>query len=279
MLKNVPVKSGQFAGLTVEGYSRAAVQTYWHIPELNLGFDLGAHPWDFMGTPNWLISHCHLDHIAALPLYVARRRLMKMAPPRVILPKYAVSNVRRMLDSVAALDRGRLPCDLVGMEPGDRFDLSRELVVEACRMSHRIASLGFVVYDRRKKLKPEYAHLSGDQIRDLRLGGTEVTREVLIPLVGYTGDTAPEGLDDNPILYRAKILIMEMTFLADDHERNVIHKTGHTHLNDVVERADLFQNEWIIAGHFSTRYSRREAEAIVRRKLPDMLGGRLELWL
>ncbi len=279
MLKNVPVKSRHHAGLTVEGYSRAAVQTYWHIPELNLGFDLGAHPWDFMGTPTWLISHCHLDHIAALPLYVARRRLMKMTPPRVVLPNYAVTGVRRMLDSVAALDRGRLPCELIGLEPGDRFDLSRELVVEACRMSHRIASLGYLVYDRRKKLKPEFAHLSGNEIRDLRLNGTEVTREVLIPLIGYTGDTAPEGLDDNPILYRARILILEMTFLADDHERQVIHKTGHMHLNDIADRAACFENEWIIAGHFSTRYSRREAEAIVRRRLPDMLGGRLELWL
>ena len=34
-------------------------------------------------------THCHLDHIAALPLYVARRRLMKMAPPRIYLPAFA----------------------------------------------------------------------------------------------------------------------------------------------------------------------------------------------
>src|SRR5258707_1566420 len=61
----------------------AAVQSYWRIPELKLGFDLGAQPWDFMGTPNWFISHSHLDHIAALPVYVARRRMMKMEPPNI----------------------------------------------------------------------------------------------------------------------------------------------------------------------------------------------------
>ena len=74
MLKNVPVQKLRHGELTIEGYSRAAVQTYWRIAELKVGFDLGAHPWDFMGTPTWMISHVHLDHIAALPLYVARRR-------------------------------------------------------------------------------------------------------------------------------------------------------------------------------------------------------------
>ena len=67
MLQNVPVKKLAYDGFTIEGYSRAAVQTYWRIPELKLGFDLGAQPWEFMGTPTWFITHTHLDHIAALP--------------------------------------------------------------------------------------------------------------------------------------------------------------------------------------------------------------------
>ncbi len=279
MLQNVPVKSLQFGGLTIEGYSRAAVQTYWRINELSLGFDLGAHPWDFMGTPNWLISHCHLDHIAAIPSYVARRRLMKMIPPRIILPAYAEASVRRMLDSFAALDRGKLPCELIGLEPGDRFELSREIVIEACEMTHRIPCLGYVVYDRRRKLLPQFSELRGEEIRDLRAKGVEVTREVLVPLVGYTGDTNPEGIDRNPILFETKILISEMTFLADDHQMQYIHKNGHMHLEDYVARADRFENELIIASHFSTRYNRKEAEKLIKHRLPTLLDGRLQIWL
>ncbi len=279
MLKNVPSRSLVFAGMTIEGYSRAAVQTYWRINELKLGFDLGAHPWDFMGTPNWLISHCHLDHIAALPLYVARRRLMKMEPPRIWLPAYAVEAVRRMLQSFSALDRGRLPCDLIGVEAGERHEISREIVVHAYEMDHRIPALGFIVSDRRKKLKPEYCNLSGDEIRDIRMKGIEVSSEVLVPLVGYTGDTNPRGLDQNPEFFQTKILITEMTFAAHDHQRQFIHKNGHMHLEDFVERRDAFQNELIIASHFSTRYSRHEAERLVQQRLPDMFNGRLQLWL
>src|SRR5437868_4772040 len=87
MVDNAPFLSHQHAGLTIEGYSRAAVQSYWRIPELKLGFDLGAQPWDFMGTASWFITHTHLDHVAALPVYVARRRMMKMEPPTIYLPE------------------------------------------------------------------------------------------------------------------------------------------------------------------------------------------------
>ena len=50
MIENAPLRSLTHKGLTIQGYSRAAVQSYWRIPELKLGFDLGAQPWAFMAT-------------------------------------------------------------------------------------------------------------------------------------------------------------------------------------------------------------------------------------
>jgi ribonuclease Z len=115
MIHNLPVKTLRHNELTIEGYSRAAVQTYWRIPELKLGFDLGAHPWSFMGTGTWFVSHGHLDHIAALPLYVARRRMMKMEPPTIYMPESTIDPVRQILRQFTRLDRGRMPCNLVGV--------------------------------------------------------------------------------------------------------------------------------------------------------------------
>jgi ribonuclease Z len=278
-LGNAPVKSYCHDGLTVEGYSRAAVQTYWRIPELKLGFDLGAHPWHFMGTKTWMISHCHLDHIAALPLHVSRRRLMKMEPPRIYLPKGSVDAVRSMLDSFVRLDRGKMPCDLIGVEPTDEIELTRELVMQVLATKHTVPSVGYVIFDRRKKLKPEYLDLTGEQIRHLRESGTEITFEKRIPLVAYTGDTSPRGLDDNPLFYQAKILITELTFIDPEHRKELIHKHGHMHLDDFVQREDQFENELIVAGHCSTRYSRRHAQKIVEKALPGMIDGRLKLWV
>src|SRR5262245_11363600 len=174
MVENAPFLSFKHAGLTIEGYSRAAVQSYWRIPELKLGFDLGAQPWDFMGTQTWLLSHTHLDHVAALPIYVARRRMMKMEPPTVYAPAYALDDLRKLLMIMQRLDRGRQTCDLRGLEAGDEVELSREHVLTAFATTHTIPSLGYVVWDRRFKLKEEYQGLAGDQIRDLRQSGTQV---------------------------------------------------------------------------------------------------------
>ena len=40
-----------------------------------------------------------------------------------------------------------------------------------------------------------------------------------MPLLGFTGDTSPEGLDANPDLYEAKVLITEMSFVAPGHRK------------------------------------------------------------
>jgi ribonuclease Z len=279
MVENAPFLTQQHAGLTIEGYSRAAVQSYWRIPELKIGFDLGAQPWDFMGTPTWLVSHTHLDHVSALPVYVARRRMMKMEPPTIYLPEEAMEDVRRLLLVMQRLDRGRMVCQLHGVKPQQEIELSREHVVTAFATSHTIPSLGYLVWERRNKLKEEYLGLPGEKIRDLRLSGVPVTREVRTPILAYTGDTSPAGLDNYPPIYQAKILITELSFIRPNHRREKIHKFGHMHLDDMIERADRFQNEVIICAHFSTRYHPNEVRRIVESKLPASLRERVKVWL
>lgn len=279
MLDNAPFLTHKHRNLTVEGYSRAAVQTYWRIPEMRIGFDLGGHPWDFMGTATWAITHSHLDHIAALPVYVARRRMMKMDPPTIYLPAHAIPGVEALLKAFSRLDRGRLPCELVPVEPGDEIELSRELVMTVHKMTHTVPSVGYLVWERRNKLKPEYQNFTGEQIRDVRLSGEEVSAEIRMPMLAYTGDTSPPGLQNNPDLFKAQILVTEMTFVAPKHRKEKIHKHGHMHLDDFIAQRDLFENELIIAAHYSVRYNPRQVRREVERKLPDMLDQRLKIWL
>ena len=254
MVSNAPIRTLSYDRFTVEGYSRAAVQTYWRIPELKIGFDLGAQPWDFMGTSTWFVTHGHLDHLAALPVYVARRRMMKMDPPTIYLPDHTVEHVDRILQTYRKLDRGRLPCKLIGIQPGDEIEVSRELVVTVSATTHTVPSLGFIVWDRRNKLKPEFVGLPGEKIRDLRLSGHEITTEVRIPLLGYLGDTSPPGLDNCPAMYDAKVLIAEMTLVSPDHRKDKIHKHGHMLLVYFVARRDKYKHDVIIAAHFITQY-------------------------
>jgi ribonuclease Z len=279
MVDNAPILTHHHAGLTIEGYSRAAVQSYWRIPELKIGFDLGASPWDFIGTPTWLVTHTHLDHIAALPVYVARRRMMKMEPPTIYLPQEPLEDVRRLLLIMQRLDRGRMVCQLEGVSPGQEIELSREHVVTVFATTHTIPSVGYLVWERRNKLKEEYHGLPGDKIRDLRLSGVQVTAEVRTPILAYTGDTSPAGLDNYPPAFQAKVLITEVSFIRPNHRREKIHKFGHMHLDDIVERADRFKNELIICSHFSTRYHPQEVRRVMEAKLPPSLRDRVKVWI
>jgi ribonuclease Z len=279
MVENAPYLTHQHAGLTIEGYSRAAVQSYWRVPELKVGFDLGASPWDFMATQTWFITHTHLDHAAALPVYVARRRMMRMEPPAIYLPAPVLEDVERLLKVWQRLDRGRMACELHGVAGGAEIPLSRDHVVTVFATTHTVPSVGYLLWERRNKLKEEYHGLPGEKIRDLRLSGVEVTREVRTPLVAYTGDTSPAGLDGCPDVYRAKVLITEMSFIMPSHRKDKIHKFGHMHLDDFLERKERFKNELIVAGHFSTRYHPAEVRKLLNAKLPDGLKERLLVWV
>ncbi len=279
MVRDLPIKRHTFKDLTIEGYSRAAVQTYWRVGELNVEFDAGAHPWMFMGTGNLFLSHTHLDHMAMLPSYIARRRMMKMEPPKIFLPEAFVDKLAKLLKIWTQLDCGKFPCELIGLKDGDEVELGREVLVRALATEHRIPSLGYVVYNRRKKLKPEFLSLSGPEIRDLKASGVEINYELRFPRVAYLGDSNPLGLDRHPEFYQAEVLIMELTFVEPQHRRDKIHKYGHIHLDDLVERREKFENELIIASHFTARSTVEQVRRCVQAKLPDMLGGRLMLWL
>jgi len=277
-IENAPYLSLRHGGLTIEGWSRAGIQSVWRIPELRLGFDLGAIPWDFTPTGTWFVSHGHLDHLMALPGLVARRGMLKYPPPVVHVPAEIADDVRNLLAAWRALDRGEQACEVIGMQPGDRVRLTDDHSVTAFPTAHPVPSRGYVVWERRHKLKPEYVGLSGEQLKQLREAGTEMTSEVQVPLVCYTGDTGPAGLDAESALYEARVLIVEMSFARPEHSRLHIHEFGHLHLDDFAERADRFRNELIVAAHVTSRDEPANFQRWADDRLPAGLRERVRVW-
>src|SRR5690606_29492409 len=128
--------------------------------------------------------------------------------------------LKRALDAMASLQRYDLTIDAVPMQPGDTTQIGPDLWVRAFRTYHSVPSLGYQLFRRVKKLKPEFRHLSGDEIRRLRESGAPIFDVVEQYELAYATDTLPRVLKAEPMLLESKVLILECTFLDERKSRD-----------------------------------------------------------
>ncbi|KNA23796.1 hypothetical protein SOVF_021280 [Spinacia oleracea] len=266
----------EIEGYPIEGLSIGGQETCVIFPTLSLAFDIGRCPQRAVSQDFLFISHGHMDHIGGLPMYVATRGLFSMKPPTIIVPKAIKEDVEKLFDVHRAMDQSELKNNLVGLDVGEEFCIRKDLKVKAFKTYHVIPSQGYLVYSVKQKLKQDYIGLPGKEIKALKDKGLEITTTTTSPEIAFTGDTMADFIVDpvNVDVLRAKILIMECTFLdnavSEEHARDY----GHTHLNEVVKYADMFQNKAILLIHFSARYHVYEIEEAISR-LPSAFAGRV----
>lgn len=261
------------AGYEIEGISVGGQQTSIVIPRLSVAFDAGRCPQRCVYADVMCLSHTHMDHAGGCGMYVATRGLLKLAPPTVLLPRSRTEAFAAFMDSLRALDDSELNHKAVGIEPGSRYTISKLFEIAPFKTAHPVPSQGYVVYGTKQKLKSQYAGLDGTAIKELREQGVEITDKVEVPEVAFTGDTTAAWIDDpaNADALRAKLLIMECTFVDDSVSKEDAEAFGHTHIDDLVARADKFQNEGILLIHFSARYKADEVRSALDAKLPESL--------
>ncbi|KAL1317270.1 hypothetical protein AAHE18_15G122300 [Arachis hypogaea] len=212
-----PNSSKKAKDLNIEGYPVGGLSIGGHetcimFPTLKVAFDIGRCPPRAVSQDFLLISHAHMDHIGGLPMYVATRGLYRMKPPTIIVPISVKEDVEKLFKVHRKMDHSELKHNLIGLDVGEEFYLRKDLKVKAFRTYHVIPSQGYILYYVRQKLKPEYIGLSGNEIKNLKSSGVEITYTLTEPEIAFTGDTMSDFIvdEDNTDVLRARILVIEV---------------------------------------------------------------------
>lgn len=267
----------RLAGIDIDAISLGGLRTCIQLPGMDLAFDMGCCPESAVSRRTVLFTHAHMDHMGAVNMHCATRALMGMKTPTYVLPPGTEAPFRAMMDAWGKLDGTAMKYNAKVLAPGEELPLKRGIIARPFRTVHRVVSQGYILYQRKRKLRPEWIGRPGPEIAAARARGEDVVDEVEEPSVAFTGDTRIDALDAHPEAYRTRVLIMEVTFHDEQVSVRRCRAMGHIHLDEVIERADRFENQAILFTHRSARYGESQARKILDARLPPQLRARVTL--
>jgi ribonuclease Z len=264
---------------TVRGISVGGVYTSLQVPELNVVLDAGVPLRSFATTDHLFLSHGHSDHASALGALLGIRGLVgKHSPAQVFLPAEIEPAVKEALAAQSRLHRSVIEIEAIPMLPGDARKVYRDVWVRAFRTHHAGPSLGYQFFKRITKLKPEFQELPGEEIGRLRREGAGIFDEVERLEVAYATDTLSQVLETAPSILESRVLILECTYVDAKRTVEETQERLHTHLDEIISRADKFQNEALVLMHFSQLYGPEQVRDVIRQRVPPALWERIRVF-
>lgn len=267
------VKAG---ALSLRGVSLGGVYTSIYCPELGALFDVGIAARSSAAADFIFLSHGHVDHAGALSSHLGIRALVgKQKPPTVYLPAEIEEPIHRALEAMTQLQRYDLSIKTVPMKHDELAPMRGDLQVRAFQTHHVVPSLGFSLVRHIKKLRSEFKGLPGHEIAAKKRAGEDLFQVVERTELSYCTDTLIQALDNTPALYKSRILVLECTFLDERKPIKLARSGCHIHLDEIIERAERFENEALVLMHFSQLYKPAEVVEILDRRCPPSLRERI----
>lgn len=264
-----------WGNLRLVGGSRAGEGTLVLLPQLHLGLDPGRAHRALPPMRTVVLSHGHMDHIGGLGYWASQRYLNSMPPATLIVPELIEEEIRSLLADFARLEGGEpYQVAVLGASDGSSRALRRDIELAFFATDHWVPTLGTRIIWHKRRLRPEFGHLTEPEIIDRRRAGEEVTEDLAIDLLSYCADSGPGLLTERPDVLKSEVVLVECSFFRPS-DRDRAARYGHTHLADLQAHLKNFGCRHLVLLHASRRHRLREVEAILDEEIRPNFSGKL----
>jgi ribonuclease Z len=221
------------------------------------------------------ISHSHRDHVAGLFMYL-NIRTNHPGPIQIVYPRDS-RLMQQIQDFLPAFERKVPNCvDFIPVGPGDVVPLTKpKLFMRTFQTNHykirdnAIRSLGYHLFETKKKVRVEFRHLSQSDTFGLikEKGRDHVLEDIEETYLTYSGDTTalnPDEVRGTPLLFH------EATFInKDDRQSDEGEARYHLHstLDEAMQTAVEGEVGHLVLYHFSSRYNSGEVMDAVKKSI------------
>lgn len=270
---------------TLTGYSWAARNTSFYIPEMKIMLDCGV---EHEYIPDHVfITHGHCDHSKNIPNTIIQLSNYKIKQQQkkkvnIYVPIEIVGYVKNYIDAFYVMSKNNPTHDahnkynLIPVETNTRIQIAirnTKYIVEIIKCFHTVPCVGYGFIEVRNRLKSEYKGISRQELVNLKKTGIEIQEEYEHAMFCYLGDTNEwvyTNKETSETLKKYSVIISECSFI-DTSQIEQAKKKKHIYIENIDEIIKNNLNKTFILYHFSDRYDDQDLiDFFIKKGYPNV---------